>query len=210
MQGRGKREIPEETPPTSGIVRHDHRTCGNRVTTTAGNRTRFTLVVGGSATRFYTAALNEDKRTIVEERGRLIVETLPARLDRERGYRRHQMTAMTRSNKSKKTCSCHGKEGVAQADPRSPTEVLSVGASLEMSMASTSAYKPNIHLRCSLTPQRSGTERRPNVRAGETGDLRENPSTSGIVRHDSHMQKSGSDPRPGIERCSPRCGRRVV
>ncbi|KAJ8879955.1 hypothetical protein PR048_020576 [Dryococelus australis] len=29
---------------------------------------------------------------------------------------------------------------------------------------------------------------------GETGDLGENPSTSGIVRHDSYVRKSGSDP----------------
>ncbi|KAJ8870039.1 hypothetical protein PR048_029050 [Dryococelus australis] len=31
-------------------------------------------------------------------------------------------------------------------------------------------------------------------RRGETGDPRENPLTSGIVQHDSHMPKSGSDP----------------
>ncbi|KAJ8868767.1 hypothetical protein PR048_030307 [Dryococelus australis] len=30
-----------------------------------------------------------------------------------------------------------------------------------------------------------------NARAGETGDLREDPPTSGIVRHDSHTRKSG-------------------
>ncbi|KAJ8877301.1 hypothetical protein PR048_021755 [Dryococelus australis] len=34
---------------------------------------------------------------------------------------------------------------------------------------------------------------------GETGYSRENPPTSGIVRHDSSMRKSGSDPAPGIE-----------
>ncbi|KAJ8891819.1 hypothetical protein PR048_004373 [Dryococelus australis] len=33
-----------------------------------------------------------------------------------------------------------------------------------------------------------------NARAGETGDPRENPLTSGIVRRDSHARKSGSDP----------------
>ncbi|KAJ8876119.1 hypothetical protein PR048_024028 [Dryococelus australis] len=33
--------------------------------------------------------------------------------------------------------------------------------------------------------------RRQNERAGETGDPRENPPTNGIVRHDSHMRKSG-------------------
>ncbi|KAJ8881402.1 hypothetical protein PR048_017883 [Dryococelus australis] len=32
------------------------------------------------------------------------------------------------------------------------------------------------------------------ARTGETGDPRENPPTSGIVRHDSHLRKSGSDP----------------
>ncbi|KAJ8866343.1 hypothetical protein PR048_032186 [Dryococelus australis] len=37
-------------------------------------------------------------------------------------------------------------------------------------------------------------EQRLNARAGETGDPRENPLTSGIVRHDSHMPKSGSNP----------------
>ncbi|KAJ8869507.1 hypothetical protein PR048_028498 [Dryococelus australis] len=37
---------------------------------------------------------------------------------------------------------------------------------------------------------------------GETGDLRKNPPTNGIVRHDSHMRKSGVI-RPGIEPGSP-------
>ncbi|KAJ8871372.1 hypothetical protein PR048_027689 [Dryococelus australis] len=41
-------------------------------------------------------------------------------------------------------------------------------------------------------------ERRQNERVGETGDPRENQSTNGIVRHDSHMRKSGVT-RPGIE-----------
>ncbi|KAJ8874880.1 hypothetical protein PR048_022770 [Dryococelus australis] len=41
-------------------------------------------------------------------------------------------------------------------------------------------------------------EQRPNERTGGTGDPRENPPTSGIVQHDSHMKKSGSDPS-GIE-----------
>ncbi|KAJ8867242.1 hypothetical protein PR048_031041 [Dryococelus australis] len=47
-----------------------------------------------------------------------------------------------------------------------------------------------------------GMEQRRNARTGEMGDPRENPPTSGIVRHSSHMRKSGSDP-PGIEPCSP-------
>ncbi|KAJ8877914.1 hypothetical protein PR048_022373 [Dryococelus australis] len=38
------------------------------------------------------------------------------------------------------------------------------------------------------------TEQRRNARAGKTEDPRENLPTSGIVRHDSHMRKSGSDP----------------
>ncbi|KAJ8883207.1 hypothetical protein PR048_015047 [Dryococelus australis] len=33
-----------------------------------------------------------------------------------------------------------------------------------------------------------------NARAGKNGRSRENPPTSGIVRHDSHMRKSGTDP----------------
>ncbi|KAJ8892608.1 hypothetical protein PR048_005189 [Dryococelus australis] len=33
-----------------------------------------------------------------------------------------------------------------------------------------------------------------NEREGETGDLRENPPASGIVQHDSHLRKYGSDP----------------
>ncbi|KAJ8897516.1 hypothetical protein PR048_002863 [Dryococelus australis] len=37
-------------------------------------------------------------------------------------------------------------------------------------------------------------EQRQNERAGKMGNLRENPPTSGIVQHDSHMRKSGSDP----------------
>ncbi|KAJ8881411.1 hypothetical protein PR048_017892 [Dryococelus australis] len=40
------------------------------------------------------------------------------------------------------------------------------------------------------------------AKAGETVDRRENPPTSGIVRHDSHMRKSRGDP-PGIGDGSP-------
>ncbi|KAJ8889722.1 hypothetical protein PR048_009223 [Dryococelus australis] len=43
---------------------------------------------------------------------------------------------------------------------------------------------------------------RRNERAGETGDPREDPPTNGIVRHDSHMRKSGVT-RPGIDPGSP-------
>ncbi|KAJ8874552.1 hypothetical protein PR048_025415 [Dryococelus australis] len=41
----------------------------------------------------------------------------------------------------------------------------------------------------SLFRARTGTKGR-----GKTGDLRENPPTSAIVRHDSHLRESGSDP----------------
>ncbi|KAJ8887633.1 hypothetical protein PR048_013851 [Dryococelus australis] len=37
-------------------------------------------------------------------------------------------------------------------------------------------------------------EQRRNEGAGETGDHRENPTIRGIVRHDSHMRNSESDP----------------
>ncbi|KAJ8866865.1 hypothetical protein PR048_032727 [Dryococelus australis] len=40
-------------------------------------------------------------------------------------------------------------------------------------------------------------ERRRNGGVGETGGTRENPPTSGIVRHDSHLQKPGLA-RPGL------------
>ncbi|KAJ8888777.1 hypothetical protein PR048_008269 [Dryococelus australis] len=45
-------------------------------------------------------------------------------------------------------------------------------------------------------------ELRLNERVGETGDPRENSPANGIVRHDSHMRKSGVT-RPGIEPGSP-------
>ncbi|KAJ8873404.1 hypothetical protein PR048_024220 [Dryococelus australis] len=45
-------------------------------------------------------------------------------------------------------------------------------------------------------------EQRWNARAGETGDLRENPPISGIVRHDSNVRKSRAT-RLGIELGSP-------
>ncbi|KAJ8893945.1 hypothetical protein PR048_006546 [Dryococelus australis] len=38
------------------------------------------------------------------------------------------------------------------------------------------------------------TKQSRNARAGETGDPREKPPISGIVRQDSHMRKSVSDP----------------
>ncbi|KAJ8895192.1 hypothetical protein PR048_000517 [Dryococelus australis] len=40
-------------------------------------------------------------------------------------------------------------------------------------------------------------EQRLNEETGETGDPGENPSTNGIIRHDSHMRKSGSDREGG-------------
>ncbi|KAJ8893784.1 hypothetical protein PR048_006385 [Dryococelus australis] len=51
-------------------------------------------------------------------------------------------------------------------------------------------------------PIRVSMEQCQNDGAGETGDPRENPLTSGIVRHDSHLRKSGVN-RPGIEPGSP-------
>ncbi|KAJ8872457.1 hypothetical protein PR048_026061, partial [Dryococelus australis] len=45
-------------------------------------------------------------------------------------------------------------------------------------------------------------EQQRNERAGETGDSRENPPINGILRHDSHMRKSGVT-RPEIEPVSP-------
>ncbi|KAJ8894527.1 hypothetical protein PR048_007184 [Dryococelus australis] len=51
-------------------------------------------------------------------------------------------------------------------------------------------------------PMRVIMEQRRNEGAGETGDPRENPPTSGIVRHDSHVRKSGVT-LPGIELGSP-------
>ncbi|KAJ8869857.1 hypothetical protein PR048_028866 [Dryococelus australis] len=42
--------------------------------------------------------------------------------------------------------------------------------------------------------ERVSTEQRRNARTWKTGDNRENPLSRGIVRHDSHMRKSGSDP----------------
>ncbi|KAJ8872548.1 hypothetical protein PR048_026154 [Dryococelus australis] len=44
----------------------------------------------------------------------------------------------------------------------------------------------------------------PECKCGETGDPRENPPTSGFVRHDSHLRTSGMT-RPGIEPGSPWC-----
>ncbi|KAJ8894621.1 hypothetical protein PR048_007285 [Dryococelus australis] len=41
-------------------------------------------------------------------------------------------------------------------------------------------------------------QQRRSERAWETGDPREDPPTNGIVRHDSHMRRSGVA-RPGIE-----------
>ncbi|KAJ8894533.1 hypothetical protein PR048_007190 [Dryococelus australis] len=46
-------------------------------------------------------------------------------------------------------------------------------------------------------------EQRRNERAGETGDPRESPSTSGIIRHDYHMRKTGSGIEPGSVSLSP-------
>ncbi|KAJ8897864.1 hypothetical protein PR048_003217 [Dryococelus australis] len=61
MQGRRKREIPEKTPPTSGIVRHDShlRKSGSGP---AGDSTRFALVGSEQSNRSATAAPSETGR----------------------------------------------------------------------------------------------------------------------------------------------------
>ncbi|KAJ8873320.1 hypothetical protein PR048_026954 [Dryococelus australis] len=43
-------------------------------------------------------------------------------------------------------------------------------------------------------------EQRRNARVEETGDPRENPPTSGVVQHDAHLRKSGSDPDEELSR----------
>ncbi|KAJ8873628.1 hypothetical protein PR048_024450 [Dryococelus australis] len=53
------------------------------------------------------------------------------------------------------------------------------------------------------TANEARTEQSWNARTGETGDPRENPPTSCIVRHYSHLRISGSDPARGIEPISP-------
>ncbi|KAJ8888212.1 hypothetical protein PR048_007699 [Dryococelus australis] len=53
---------------------------------------------------------------------------------------------------------------------------------------------PNENLYRQFTITVFNMEQRRNTRAGETGEPRENPSTSGIVRHKYHIEKSGSDP----------------
>ncbi|KAJ8869101.1 hypothetical protein PR048_030665 [Dryococelus australis] len=45
-----------------------------------------------------------------------------------------------------------------------------------------------------LSVREVSTEQLRNGRAGETGDTRKKPLTSGIARHDSHIRKSESDP----------------
>ncbi|KAJ8892422.1 hypothetical protein PR048_005002 [Dryococelus australis] len=84
-------------------------------------------------------------------------------------------------------------------EPYSPTveksSVNTLLGSQEQGALAASLYPPPIHpstLGTSLHPQAS-TEQRQNERAGkQTGDLRENLPTSGIVWHDSHMRKFGS------------------
>ncbi|KAJ8871876.1 hypothetical protein PR048_028216 [Dryococelus australis] len=53
------------------------------------------------------------------------------------------------------------------------------------------------------TPIEMSAEQRHEARAGKMGDPGENPSTSGIIRHNSYMRKSGGHP-PGVELGSPR------
>ncbi|KAJ8867380.1 hypothetical protein PR048_031181 [Dryococelus australis] len=57
---------------------------------------------------------------------------------------------------------------------------------------------PNLFTHSLLFLNEVRMEQRRNARAEETGDHRENPLTSGIVRHDFHLRKSGVT-RPGIE-----------
>ncbi|KAJ8890537.1 hypothetical protein PR048_010046 [Dryococelus australis] len=69
-------------------------------------------------------------------------------------------------------------------------------------------------LKDDLEQHQASTEHRRNEGVRETGDPRENPPTSGIVQHESHMPKYGCDPGlpsvGGITLQSPRHARRDI
>ncbi|KAJ8881881.1 hypothetical protein PR048_018367 [Dryococelus australis] len=61
----------------------------------------------------------------------------------------------------------------------------------------THIYSRTAHAVTGMCPMRFlgvSMEQRRNERTGEMGDTRENPPSNGIVRHYSHIRKSGSDP----------------
>ncbi|KAJ8875381.1 hypothetical protein PR048_023276 [Dryococelus australis] len=66
----------------------------------------------------------------------------------------------------------------------------SLSLALKTSLLRAAYYLFTHALTMSVRPRRTNIR---NPKAGETGDFRENPPSSGIVRHDSHVRKSGSD-----------------
>ncbi|KAJ8873596.1 hypothetical protein PR048_024414 [Dryococelus australis] len=71
--------------------------------------------------------------------------------------------------------------------PKYPSSILNHNGALK---------DPKFVLNNNDAPKNLTMEERRNVRAEEMGDTRENPSTSDIVRHNSHMRKFGSHPAP--------------
>ncbi|KAJ8869620.1 hypothetical protein PR048_028612 [Dryococelus australis] len=80
-------------------------------------------------------------------------------------------------------CSMHG-----ASPPDAPMAVAMAEYSLHLNSMIWAGLNSEV-----LRADEGDMEQRRNGRAGEMGDPRENPPTSGIVRHDSHMQTFGSE-----------------
>ncbi|KAJ8875314.1 hypothetical protein PR048_023209 [Dryococelus australis] len=195
-RAREKRD-PRENPPTNGIVRHDSymRRSGDP----AGDRARFALVGGRRANRSATAAPYE-----ASEKLKVTVNSLYTLYDVP--YYECQLSAFG---------------GVYQAlwAWRCVTShvCLLYGDGRRQCFPWIIRYLPALALRTNL--ERFGFERK-RVSCSRSGVSEEiwtaldiegggngrpstnNPPTNGIVRHDSHMRKSGGT-RPGIEPESP-------
>ncbi|KAJ8897796.1 hypothetical protein PR048_003146 [Dryococelus australis] len=94
-----------------------------------------------------------------------------------------------------------GRYNVEFVSPRLITSAHGIGSSLDRDECASGGIYVNYELPQSIRVIEGSMEQHRNERVGETGDPRENPLTSGIVRHDSHMRKSGRIREHPAEQC---------
>ncbi|KAJ8880272.1 hypothetical protein PR048_016738 [Dryococelus australis] len=190
----GETGHPRENPMTSGIVRHDSHV-RKFDSDPAGNRTREKELDASVRIRVIIVSAFPEGRTFVEGGEK-----------RREGGEKSATGGIGRGERSKVSDGLKRKK-TSGSERSTAGEEQGIGdGSLEWRGERREGRKQETYyLLCRQSVGEVGggrvlqeqsemsVEQRWNERAGETGAPRENLPTSGIVRHDSHMRKSGSD-----------------
>ncbi|KAJ8867880.1 hypothetical protein PR048_031685 [Dryococelus australis] len=172
---------PRENPPTSRIVRHDSEP--------TGDRTLFALVGREQPNRSATVGpLSHEGHymTAFIER-RCFFPALSV----------SSFSVRRRAELKKRNLRCSYVQNERAGDSVRCRKFVEHGlpALDEVSCAFVFDFHGIYHLACHRGLQEGDEyEEAQECKWGETGNPRENPPTNGIVRHDSHVRKSGSDP----------------